>query len=157
MFAHRGSDCHLGWQIIKCVNQGQAWKWQGEVCAEHQRKGFSFCRGEGDRQQHKTRRASPAVRGSGSGRRWHTQNIILELLLAPGGKFYTKSPSAQLTRCSSPALCKGPMFQPDKSVHCQRCSLLLVGRCSSTNSVRCSPADTVPVIGFGKFLIVVCN
>lgn len=24
VFAHRSSGCNLGWQIIKCVNQGQA-------------------------------------------------------------------------------------------------------------------------------------
>lgn len=47
MFAHRSSDCHLGWQIIKCVNQGQAWKWQGEACetrlaVKHQRKESRF-------------------------------------------------------------------------------------------------------------------
>lgn len=26
VFAHRSLGCNLGWLIIKCVNQGQAWK-----------------------------------------------------------------------------------------------------------------------------------
>lgn len=113
MFAHGSSDCHLGWQMIKRVNQGQSWKWQGErerggVCAApggtrlRRRAGLAAAR----QRSHFSSRSRRAAGGDG------VQNVTGEILLTLGGNF-TPNPSACTSHAAPPSP-KGDTFQLDQ-------------------------------------------
>lgn len=120
MFAHGSSDCHLGWQMIKRVNQGQSWKWQGErvrrgVCAApggtrlRRRAGLAAARAE------------PLLQPQGRRRRWRAER-----------------------HWGNPAHTRWEFYTKSLSVHLARCSSLTQGRHVPARSTCASPAEPGP-------------
>lgn len=118
VFAHRSSDHHWGWQIIKRVNQGKPGNGQGKRGEQgwllHTSGRALALRRRGCLATAPDQRSFSSRRHRAGGRRWHTEHC-LGAIACTRWEVLHQIPQRALR--SSPALCKGHGLQPGEPVH----------------------------------------
>lgn len=150
VFAHRSSGCHLGWQIIKCVNQGQGWKRQGEahearLAARHRRGNLVLRRG-GWLAGAPDQSSFSSRKGQGQPEETACGMLPWNPSLRQVGNF-RPNPSASTSH----------LALPRRSARAARSSLVNLRCQSQSRRVLLLPAEAGRGICLGKFLIVACN